>query len=101
MNSVTFGLLAGVIFGAVDVALMIPMKHPEKGTAMLAAFLSCFSIGFLIGVIRLPIPPWARGVVVGLLIGVPNAIVTKAYVPIIVTSVVGGAIIGFIAGRVL
>jgi hypothetical protein len=101
MNSVTFGLLAGVIFGALDVALMIPMKHPDKGTAMLAAFFSRFAIGFLIGVTRLPIPAWTRGVVVGLLISIPDAIVTKAYLPIIATGVVGGAIIGFIAGRVL
>jgi hypothetical protein len=35
---------------------------------------------------------------VGLLISLPDAIVTKAYVPILVIGVVGGAIIGFIAG---
>ncbi len=35
MNNILFGVVAGLMFGAVDVALMIPMKHPDKPTAML------------------------------------------------------------------
>ncbi|HMC22517.1 MAG TPA: hypothetical protein VKL19_11750 [Thermoanaerobaculia bacterium] len=77
MNPLLFGILAGLIFGAVDVALMIPMQHPNKGTAMLGAFFSRFAIGFLIGVTRMPIPGRLRGVIVGLLISIPDAIVTK------------------------
>ena len=77
VNPLLFGILAGLIFGAVDVALMIPMQHPNKGTAMLGAFFSRFAIGFLIGVTRMPIPGRLRGVIVGLLISIPDAIVTK------------------------
>ena len=99
MNAIVFGLIAGVIFGAVDVAMMIPMPHPNKGTAMLGAFASRFAIGFLIAVTRMPVPPWVRGVIVGVLISIPDAIVTKAYVPIFATGIVGGAIIGFLAGK--
>jgi hypothetical protein len=40
---------------------------------------------------------FVKGALVGLLISLPDAIVTKAYVPIIAVGVVGGAIIGFIA----
>jgi fructose-specific phosphotransferase system IIC component len=99
MNAIVFGLLAGVIFGAVDVALMIPMTFPDKRTAMLAAFCSRFAIGFLIPLVRMPVPPWLTGAIVGLLISLPDAIVTKAYAPILASGVVGGAIIGFLAGR--
>ena len=99
MNAIVFGLLAGLIFGAVDVALMIPLSFPDKRAAMLAAFASRFAIGFLIAVTRMPVPPWVRGAIVGLLISVPDAIVTKAYVPILATGVVGGAIIGALAGK--
>ena len=99
MNAIAFGLLAGLIFGAVDVALMIPLTFPDKRTAMLAAFSSRFAIGFLIAVTRMPVPPWARGAIVGLLISIPDAIVTKSYVPILVSGVVGGAIIGALAGK--
>jgi hypothetical protein len=97
MSPVLFGLVSGLIFGAVDVALMIPMKHPDKGTAMLGAFFSRFAIGFLIGVTRMPVPGWARGLIVGVLISIPDAIVTKAYVPIMVIGAVGGVIIGALA----
>lgn len=97
MNPVVFGILAGLIFGVVDVAMMIPMKHPDKGTAMLGAFASRFAIGFLIGVTRMPVPGWVRGLIVGVLISIPDAIVTKAYIPIMAIGAIGGAIIGVLA----
>ena len=99
MSPITFGILAGLLFGAIDVALMIPMTFPDKKTAMLAAFASRFAIGFLIAVTRMAIPGWARGALVGLLISVPDAIVTKAYAPILATGVIGGAIIGALSDR--
>ncbi len=99
MNSILFGIIAGLIFGAIDVALMIPMSFPDKRTAMLAAFCSRFAIGFLIAVTRMPVPARVRGVIVGLLVSIPDAIVTKSYVPILATGVVGGAIIGVFSGK--
>ena len=99
MNPVLFGIVAGVIFGAADVALMIPMKHPDKGTAMLGAFASRFAIGFVIGVTRMPVPGWLRGIIIGVLISIPDAIVTKAYIPIMATGIIGGAIIGALAPK--
>lgn len=97
MNPVLFGVIAGLIFGAADVALMIPMKHPNKKVAMLGAFFSRFAIGFLIGVTRMPVAGWVRGVIVGVLVSIPDAIVTKAYTPILAIGVIGGAIIGALA----
>ena len=101
MNGIVFGIIAGLIFGAIDVALMIPMTFSDKKTAMLAAFASRFAIGFLIGVTRMPLPGWARGALIGLLVSVPDAIVTKAYAPILASGVIGGTIIGAFAGRFL
>lgn len=99
MNGIAFGIVAGLLFGAIDVALMIPMTFPDKRTAMIAAFASRFAIGFLIGVTRMPVPGWARGALVGLLVSIPDAVVTKAYAPILATGVIGGAIIGALAAR--
>ena len=99
MNPVVFGLLAGVVFGLVDMALMLPMDFPDKKVALLGAFLSRFAIGFLTPLVQLPLPSWATGALVGLLISLPDAVITKAYVPIIVTGVIGGAAIGWAAGR--
>ena len=43
--------------------------------------------------------PILAGVLVGILTSVPDAIITKAYVPIMATGVVFGAIAGWIVGR--
>lgn len=99
MNPVMFGLIAGLVFGAVDVALMLPMDFPDKKTALLAAFTSRFAIGFLIPLVKMPIPAWAIGAVVGILISIPDAIVTKAYAPILISGLIGGVLIGWAAGR--
>jgi len=99
MQPLVFALVAGLAFGVVDVLLMIPLTFPDKTTAMLAAFLSRFAIGFLIPLTRLPLAPWVAGGVIGLLISLPDAIVTKSYAPILISGVVGGALIGWASGR--
>lgn len=99
MNPVVFGLIAGLVFGAVDVALMLPMEFPDKKTALLGAFLSRFAIGFLIPLVKLPLPGWAVGAMVGLLVSLPDAVITRAYAPILATGLIGGLAIGWAAGR--
>jgi hypothetical protein len=44
----------------------------------------------------LPWPGWAVGLLVGIVISVPSAIITKAYVPIIALGAFGGAVVGLI-----
>jgi hypothetical protein len=99
MNRLMLGVLCGVGFGLADVGLMLPMPFPDKPTALAAAFASRFAIGFLIPQVKLPLPPAASGALVGLLVSLPDAIVTHAYAPILATGLLGGAIIGWIAGR--
>ena len=47
----------------------------------------------------MPLPPVAIGALVGLLISVPDAVITKAYIPILASGAAGGVIIGWAAGR--
>jgi hypothetical protein len=95
MSRLAVGLLCGLIFGAIDVALMLPMSFPDKRTALLAAFLSRFGIGFVIPLINLPTwPGWLIGLVIGVLLSLPDAAVTKTYGPILLSGAVGGLIIG-------
>ena len=95
MSRLAVGLICGLIFGAVDVALMLPMSFPDKRTALLAAFLSRFGIGLVIPLVNLPTwPGWLVGVTFGVLLSVPDAIVTKAYVPILIGGAIGGLVIG-------
>ena len=95
MSRVAVGLIAGLIFGAVDVALMLPMSFPNKRTALVAAFLSRFGIGLVIPLVNLPTwPGWLVGVTFGVLLSLPDAVVTKAYAPILISGAIGGLIIG-------
>lgn len=102
MNRILLGAICGLIFGFVDVLLMIPIEFPpekNKPVAMAGAFFSRFAIGFVIGAAKLPLPGWAAGLVFGLLISLPDAIITKAYAPILIVGAIGGAVIGFVIGR--
>lgn len=94
MNGLVIGLIAGVVFGTVSVLTMLPMRMQDKPRALLAAFASRFAIGFVIPSIALPLPGWAVGAAVGLLISLSDAIVTRAYAPILVFGTVGGALVG-------
>lgn len=35
MSKIVLGLIAGIVFGALDVGLMLPMSFPDKTTACL------------------------------------------------------------------
>jgi len=96
MNRITLGILCGIGFWLLDAALMLPMSFPDKRVALTAAFLDRFAIGFLICVVDLPLPGWAAGLIVALLVSLPSAVVTKAYAPILATGAIGGVIIGIL-----
>jgi hypothetical protein len=97
MSRSLLGFLLGLAVGVVDVMLMLPMKFPNKPTALAAAFSSRFAIGFLAANVTLPFHPALAGAVVGILISIPDAIVTKAYFPILITGVIFGALCGWAA----
>ena len=95
MSKVILGLIAGLVFGALDVALMLPMSFPDKKTALLGAFTSRFAIGLVIGCVQLPaLAGWMVGLLFGLLISLPDAIITHKYVPILMLGGIGGLVIG-------
>jgi len=97
MNRLLLGLLLGLAAGGVDVLLMLPMKFPDKPTALASAFFSRFAIGFLAANVKVPFHPALAGALVGLLISIPDAIITKAYTPILIMGVILGALCGWAA----
>lgn len=99
MPRVLLGTICGLIYGALSAATMIPLQFPDKRAALAGAFLNRFSIGFVIGAARLPLPGWAGGLVFGVLLSLPDAIITKAYLPILLLGAIGGAIIGAVVGK--
>ena len=99
MSKLLLGTICGIVYGALSAASMLPLSFDDKPAALTGAFLNRFAIGFVIGAARLPVPAWAGGLIFGLLLSLPDAIITKAYVPIIVLGAIGGTIIGVIVGK--
>ena len=99
MSRLLLGVICGIVFGAIAVATMIPLTFSDKTAAMTGAFLNRFAVGFVIGAARLPVPGWTNGLIFGLLLSLPDAIITKAYAPILILGAVGGTLIGFVVDK--
>lgn len=99
MTNPVRGIVAGLAFGVVAAGIMFPMEFPDKTAAISAAFLHRFGVGLVIGCVRLRWPGWGVGLFFGLLLSLPDAIITKVYAPILILGAVGGLLIGgFIHG---
>jgi hypothetical protein len=99
MPRLMLGSICGLVYGALSAASMLPMQFPDKRAALLGAFINRFSIGFVIGALALPWPGWASGLLIGVLLSLADAIITKAYAPIVVLGAIGGTLIGWIVQR--
>jgi hypothetical protein len=99
VNRLRFGVVAGLVFGLLDILPMLAMELPSKSSAVAAAFVNRFAIGLLVPLVVLPGPGWVRGLVIGVLLSVPDAIITGAWAPILGIGTIGGAVIGAVVGR--
>jgi len=99
MSRVVLGVCCGLAFGIIAVLTMLPLSFPDKRTALTAAFVERFGIGFVIAVATMPWPAWAAGAFFGLLLSLPSAMITKAWKPILGMGVAGGVAIALIVAR--
>jgi hypothetical protein len=99
MNRVWLGTLLGVTIGVADVLMMLPLQFPDRTAALLGAFCARFALGFFAATVRLPLRPVLAGIVVGVLTSLPDAIITKTYLPILGTGVLFGAASGWVVGK--
>jgi hypothetical protein len=106
MPRLALGLVAGLIYGALSAASMLPLEFPDKRAALLGAFLNRLAIGIVVGAVMgapqvdaLRLSPWMIGLAVGVLLSAADAVITKAYAPILILGAVGGALIGWLVGR--
>lgn len=94
-------LACGLVFGLVDVLLMIPLPIEDKPLAMLGAFVGRFAIGFFVPTVQVPIPGVAKGVLIGAWLSLSASVLTGVWAPILGIGAVGGGVIGFVEGRML
>jgi hypothetical protein len=100
------GLVAGIIYGGLSAASMILLTFPDKRAALTGAFVNRLTIGVVVGAVigapqvsALGAPAWVVGCVIGFMLSAADAIITKAYAPILVLGGVGGAAIGWVVER--
>ncbi|MCA9909065.1 MAG: hypothetical protein KC519_10495 [Anaerolineae bacterium] len=96
MDPIVLGILLGLVYGVVDIIPMLRMEFPDKRAAITGAFINRFAIGFLVPNSLPTLDPILRGLLLGTVLSLPDAIITKAYVPIMLFGVVGGLIVGVV-----
>jgi hypothetical protein len=99
MSRIKTGVIAGIAFGIIDIIPMFFMDIPARTLAIAGAFINRFAIGFIIPNTTLPLPGWVAGLLIGVLLSLPDAIITGAYGPILVFGIIGGIVIGILANR--
>lgn len=99
MSKLILGAICGLVWGALSAASMIPLEFSDKRAALMGAFLNRFAIGFVLGVARLPVSSWLNGLIFGVLLSLPDAIITKAYAPILILGAIGGIVISLIVSK--
>ena len=75
---------------------MLKMKFADKQAAITGAFINRFAVGFLIPNALPSVDPIVRGLLLGILLSLPDAIITKSYIPIIALGIIGGLLLGII-----
>ncbi len=99
MDAITLGLICGVVFGLFSSLIMIPMKFDskrEKYEAISSSFVDRFMIGLIIPNATFGLDPLISGLILGIGLSLPSAIITRVYAPIMVIGAIGGLIIGFV-----
>lgn len=93
MNRILLGVILGIVLGIADVLLVV--RHGSQPmTTILQAFTSRFALGFLGANVNLPVHPVVSGVIVGILVSLPDAFAWKMYGGIIGSGVIFGALVG-------
>lgn len=96
MDQITKGIIAGLAFGVASIIPMFFMKFEDKKKAIIASFINRFAIGFVIFNMDLPVAGWLKGLFVGSILSLPDALITKAFKPIMGLGIIGGIICGLL-----
>ena len=100
MDPIPLGILLGIGFAAVATGPMLSMTwetRREKFEAIAGSIALRFITGVAITTIDLDTVRWMTGLVVGVAISVPSAIVTRMYLPILSVGAIGGLVVGALA----
>jgi len=101
VKKIKFGIIAGLVFAILDVIPMLFIEIPDRRLAVMGAFINRFAIGLLIFTTDFKLSKWLTGFLIGILLSLPDAIITKTFGPILGAGAAGGLIIGIVAQNLL
>lgn len=104
MDKLIKSLLLGTAAGIIDVIPMV--LQGLSWQANVSALLHWIGLSIIITYARLPFNGWASGIILGLLTGIPIAVlatetVPTAWIPILISSIVLGGLLGFMSERLI
>ena len=77
MSRLLLGTICGLIYGALSAVSMLPVEFDDKTAALTGAFLNRFTIGFVIGAARLPVPAWVNGLIFGIVLSLQTPLLRR------------------------
>lgn len=104
MSIFLFSILSGIGFALLTVALMLPMKWEtkrKKTEAILSAAIERFIIGFMINNVSIISSIPLNALLIGSIMSIPSAIITRAYIPIMIIGAGGSFIIGILRDNLI
>ncbi len=104
MEKLIKSLLLGTAAGIIDVIPMV--LQGLSWQANVSAILHWITLSIIITYARLPLNGWLSGISLGLLTGIPIAVlatetVPTSWIPILISSVVLGGLLGFMSERLI
>ncbi|MDA0351995.1 MAG: hypothetical protein O3A10_07285 [Chloroflexi bacterium] len=100
MDPILLGLIAGSVFAALEVLLVLVGRWPgqaEEFWVLVASAANRFATGLVIPTSDIGLPLWASGLMFGALLAVPIAAVARRTVEPLGLGVVGGITIAAVA----
>jgi hypothetical protein len=104
VDPIPLGIIFGIVLVAFDLTMLARLHwatRDQEIEALAAAAIERFMLGLLIPTADLGTPRWLAGVILGLTLSLPTAILTRAYQPIIGVGLVAGLVLGIGAQSVL
>jgi len=102
MPKLIAALLIGVAAGIIDITPMIMQKLNKH--ALWSAFTHWVILGFIISYIVIPVAPWLKGLIIGVVLSIPVLIIVsekdkKSILPILMMSAILGVFVGIAAAK--
>ena len=101
-KKIEIGIVAGFIFGIVDIIPMVLMKMTWD--TLLSAFLMCVIGGFIISTSNLKLNNILKGTLIFFLMAIPMMVIVGAgspqeLIPMVATNLIIGSLMGYFIGR--